>query len=115
MIARRRLLALLAALATFGVGLAVGASSGGSTESTSRDGSKRITVDAKAAEAVRLAPAGGLPALREPKEPEVVEPEVVDTDPTVTDPPVPVDPVDPPPDDYDPPPDTDPPDPVIVD
>jgi DamX protein len=69
-IARRRLLALILALAAFGIALAVGAASGGSSETPAHEGSKKISVASGEVEAVRLEASGALPALREkPAEP----------------------------------------------
>ena len=70
MIARRRLLALTLALAAFGIALAVGAASGGSTETPAHEGSKKISVASGQVDALRLEASGALPALREkPAEP----------------------------------------------
>jgi hypothetical protein len=107
-IARRRLLALLLALASFGIALAVGVSSGGSTEPSSTEGSKKISVAPGTAEAPRFEAAGALPALREkPEEPAgPTTPPVGPVEPPVVDPPPQQPPTSPP--------DTDPPKPPVV-
>ena len=85
MIAKRRLLALTAALAAFGIALAVGAASGGSSETPAHEGSKKISVASGEAETLRLEGSGALPELREkPAEPSA--PATTSSDQSVTPP-----------------------------